>query len=210
MKLSIQAVQPPQLRRVKHDKELGPLWRADPEVFQLWPQTPIPFDEPLQRLAYAMNAPIALNHWRSIFAAATAFNNGTGFDNPSSPRADFISGRDLDQRIPMFDKPRVCGGASLRGFVSGNNLVVDTIRIDLGELPTLEWMQAHPWYAFTALIVSGDDGHVFHFPQGEGKPVRIPLVSMEQVSISLDNLESLPAGSWLTDPFYIPSLETAG
>lgn len=196
MPSTVRFIQQPQLYRVKHDLEMGPLWRTNvPEVYPLNGNS-TPFGEDWQFLTFAMCPGITGNHWRSVYGTATAFMNGTGYGG-SSPRADFVNGLNLSAALPRWDKTRVCGGAVVTGVESGANLIV-SILDGTGPAPTLDWIMARPWYRFHAITVYSD-GHVGEFPQNN--PVYVPLVGSGVATLPLVNLEKLPLGALIPNPY---------
>lgn len=184
----------PLLYRVKHDAELGPLWRQAPEVFLL-NDNRTPFGADWQRLSFALNPGMTSNHWRALYGDDEAFTNGNGFNGPNA-RADFVNNCDLSAPLPAWDKTRVCGGATVTGIVDGMELVVDILD-GTGPAPTLEWLLARPWLYFHALTVYGD-GHVGEFPQNN--PCLVPLVGSGEARIPLAQVQKVPR---IADPYKI-------
>lgn len=169
------------LWRVLHDAELPdslrPVrnWPTDgvPEVY--WGnREQTPFGKSWQLLSYAMNPGMDPLRWRILYEYDTAFCNGTGFNEPGSPRADYVNGRDLAAKDPMWQSLLFCGGATPTGQVDGADLIIDHLD-GFGPAPTLEWIMARPQYFFEALIVY-QDGHLSKFPYNDGRPVLVPLV----------------------------------
>lgn len=61
------------------------------------------------------------NKWRIMHGYNVAMNNGTGFDEPGDPRADFVNGRDLFSSWPEYDKmQRTFCGSFITGRLEGN------------------------------------------------------------------------------------------
>jgi hypothetical protein len=125
LELHFFAVEAPPVRlpyyRVKPDIEMGDLWRVNLlEVFPLVGSQPVEMNAEWQQLTYDYDlyryfAPIvdestARSRWRILYGYRTAFTNGSGFEEPDDPRADYINGRNLDSPLPLWDKSRVCGG----------------------------------------------------------------------------------------------------
>lgn len=187
-----------QLWRVLHDVETSKgTWRAGlPEVFPLngnsWK-----FDNSWQMLAYAMNPGMAGNKFRSLYRYDKAFTNGTGFDNPNDPRADYVNKVDLYSPLPRFDKARVCGGATITGVVDGDDLIVDTLDGN-GNPPELEQLMKNRTLFFHA--VNSTLKGITRFPQNNGNFVLVPLVSNGEARISLSLVEKVPD---IADPYYI-------
>jgi lysozyme len=192
----------PQLWRVKHDVEMGELWRTNlPEVFRLEPLHSIPLNREWQLFTKALNPTMEPKKWRALFAYSRAFtNNGAGYDRPGdSPKADFVNGRDIKSiRMPAFDQPRICGGALVTGRVEGNRLWLSYI--DASKSPP-DIADVRLWQKFCALNVTANG--ISKFPQGGGADVWIPLIARIPVSISLSKLEKLDMSKPLPDPYKI-------
>ena len=116
-----------------------------------------------------------------------AFNNGTGYEEPGNPRVDYINDRDQDAPLPKFDKIRVCSDNIIAGRVDGTDLLVDhfsavpsSYTISILEDPRV----------FRATIIR-TDGSTGEFPQLDGAPVYIPLMSNFDLRIPLEYLEKL-------------------
>lgn len=207
--------------RVKHDCELADLKPnrrkanyAIPEVYVLTPDTRmVPMTEAWQWFTFRLfwsGAPHlaeaqAKQQWRSLYAGNRAFTNRQGFNDESRSgrRADFVNGLDLDAPLPMFDKPRVCGGASVTGKAGASHLVVETLDGTKAP-PSLDYVLARPWLYFEALSIPAfpDLWPLEPFPQGGGV-TRVPLVSAEPVKYPLVMLERLPEGSGPADPYEV-------
>lgn len=205
--------QPPyRLYRVKHDIELGELWRNDlPEVFPLDGSLAVKMTSDWQQLAYDLYRYSASNvdeetakkRWRIIYGYRTAFTNNQGFEKPGDPRADYINNKNLDMPLPKWDKTRVCGGATISGYKDNGKLVVTCLDATK-TAPSLYWLLDRFWLWFTAVNVSSK-GSIYDFPQGDGRPVYTPLVSKgQEVRIDLALLEELPIGARAANPYWIP------
>ncbi len=195
--LNLEFIPQPQLYRVKHDAELGPLWRVAPEVFPLNGNV-TPFTADWQSLTYQMCNGITGPHWRQVYAYNTAFMNNSGFNDAADTRADYVNQMDLSSPLPSWDKCRVCGGAVITGVESGGNLIVSTLD-GRNPAPPLSWILRRPWFYVHAVTVY-DDGHVGEFP--ENMPTLVPLVGWGTATISLNNLVKLPMGSPIPSPYY--------
>jgi hypothetical protein len=191
--------------RVAHDTEYQAQWRSGvPEVFLLEPidlTTPIPKN--WQWFCYALNCPgITPKQHRQLFDWQRAFTNfNAGYDNPGGKlHPDVVNDRDLDSPYPLrFDKPRVCGGAILRGKLTGDILAVETLNgnndpplvwsggdWDAYVLDVAAWAKEHYWLCFRAVTIA-PDGHNYNFPQGNTQPVLIPLVTSAPVTVKINN-----------------------
>lgn len=205
------------LFRVLHDWELWKLglledgkhwdWRAGyPEVFILQATHVVKMDVELQHLMYdlftagtpSMKETTRKGKWRSLYQYDRAFTNGTGFNDDSDPRADYINMQDLEYELPKLDKTRVCGGATVRGEVDGDWVWVETIQAD--SLPTIGYVLGRPWlyfHATTSRDASGEPA-VGRFPQGDGEPCFVPLVSRYPVRYPLAHLQPVDE---IADPY---------
>jgi hypothetical protein len=194
--------------KVMHDRELwnagirdGKLkwdWRVGlPEVQFGTPTISVEMTEAIQRLwfglfrygAPAMAEAMAKKKYRVIYQDDIAFCNKMGYPHgwDGGPRKDYINGLDLNKSLPVLDKPRFCGGALVRGVVSGDDLIVRTI--DAENIPSLEHVIRERLY-FTAVNVGPNFASAF--PQGLGEPVLVPLISAEPIRYPLARLKKLP------------------
>lgn len=171
-------------------------WRVGyPEVWWLYESHKVPFTEAWQRLSFALCDGIEPKKWRIVYDDHRAFMNNTGFWTSGSPyayvpRRDYINGIDLNGEMPAWDKIRVCGGATISGKEVGDYLIVETL--DYSNVPSLEWLRQRPWLYFRAVSVgrtATGQPRVDDFPQGDGRPVWIPLVAMYQVRFPLSCVE---------------------
>lgn len=71
--------------------------KDDPHVF---------IDRQLQYYCRAINYNQPIQYVIANFGYFLAYCNGTGFGNPSDPRANWLTGQRLDQKSPQFDKVR--------------------------------------------------------------------------------------------------------
>ena len=147
-----------------------------PEVFQLLPNHITPLSDPWADFVCELNAPeLPREKAMLIFDDHWAFNNY----------------RDT----PGFDKPRVCGGALLRGQVDGSNLMIESI-LSSGPIPDPEEVKRKPWLWYYGTQVA-PTGKVTYMTLGVGDGVRVrvrvPLITKMPVYIPLRWLHKLPA-----------------
>lgn len=200
----------PQLWRVKHDWELGELWRENvPEVFRMFPLHGIPLNREWQLYSYALNPGMSPQKWRVLYDYRRAFtNHGAGYDYPArqEEKQDWVNRRDLRASdLPRFDQPRVCGGAIVAGVREADVVWIDTLNVN-NPPPTIE--NTKPWHKFCALNVGTKvQGELVtpsfsKFPQNDGRDCWIPLISQRPVYMSLSNLQKW---DWeeLPDPYKI-------
>lgn len=200
----------PPLYRVLHDAELPLNLRPDrdfvtpgvPEV-NTGNREQTPFGRDWQLLTFAMNPGMTGEHWRVLYEYDTAFCNGTGFNKPGSPRADYVNLRDLSARDPLWQNLTFCGGTVFTGTEAPPNLRLDMLD-GFGPAPSLDWMLDHPWYFFDAITVY-KDGHLNRFPQGGGARVYVPLVGSGIATYPLAKLQRLAPGQ-ATDPYQFYTL----
>ena len=193
----------------RHEKRLGL-----PEIYNLEPSHATELTPRIQYLSYALfkhGAPslkeaFAQNRWKSLMHYKRAFTNGQGFGNSDDPRANYISGENLDAELPKFPKTLICGGATVTGTVEGALLKVSTLSPD--NLPTLEELIETPWLYFHAVNSTWD--RITRFPQGTVaeldiyEPVLVPLIASRDVYYPLAWLDKLPLGSGVADPYWLP------
>ena len=193
----------PQFYRVLHDIERGGLWRFSlPEVFLFEPNHATPFTKEWQLFSFSINPFMTGDKWRSLYSYSRAFTNNQGFDKPGDPRADYVNGRDLIFELPKFDKPRICGGASLTGVEDGEYLLVNTLDTR-NPPPSLEYAEKNPWLCYFDAITIDGNGTPRRFPQGDGERVFIPLVTSQPVKYPLQYLQKMQAGNPPADPYKI-------
>lgn len=167
----------------------------------------IPFTEPMQLLAFKMNAFNPLftgGKFRSTYNYWRAFNNGNGFQNPADPRADYVNRLSLDKPLPKMMKAIICGGMFIRGEVVGNELVCrpGVHGIDVSKpMPTIAEVMEKNWYFVATTANQRGDGTwvVNNFPQGGGQNVLIPYFLKEPVKYPLSWFERWDE-SFLPDP----------
>lgn len=152
-------VRPP-LWRIKHDKELGSLWRPGlPEVHPFLPNHFAKFTEPWQRKSRSMNPLISDSKWTVVYGYKLWITNENGFGDDSDPRHNYITRQNADAPDPKVEALS-CGGSVITGYVSGSNLIVKI----------LNWRDAppdrplYPWEYVTAVSVDVY-GNPRRFPQ---------------------------------------------
>lgn len=205
---------PDNLWQVMHDIEIGNgVWRPKlPEVFFFEPVHKVKMTEGLQILMFELfkwgapnlDSSLHIQRWESLYGCHRAFCNYSGFrcrypesrGGPHGPFANFIRREDLNESLPKLDKPRVCGGATIAGRVSGNYLIVETLTRPV----TLEWLIQHPWLFFPATTVKDDKGNIGSFPQADGEPCYVPLIATQEVRYPLKYLRKVDK---IADPYKI-------
>lgn len=196
----------PQLYRVLHDGEMGPLWRFSvPEVFPLTPLHLIPLDREWQLFTKDLNPSMSREKWRILYGWATAFTNHEyGFDYPQAeePLQDWVNMKDIDAPgLPTFDKPRLCGGALVTGREEAGFLWIEYLD---ATQPPPKADDVPIWLKFCATTVrktaSGTQA-VGRFPQGGGADVWVPIISRQPIKYPLNKLEKLAQGAPLPDPY---------
>lgn len=190
----------PPLWRVKHDRELGPLWRPNlPEIHPFFPSHFVPFTAAWQRHSFGMNT-MNKNEWTSVFSDTTAFVNNQGFGKPGDPRANFIKQEDLREDLPKLEA-LICGGAVMTGHVEGANLIVYTLNGK--NSPPRRVLE--PWEMYHAITVDRR-GTPRMFPQGDGQPVLLALVADRDrypvVTFPMYKLERVPDNAPIPSPYF--------
>lgn len=192
----------PQLWKVKHDAEMGDLWRTNvPEVFRLEPLHAIPLNREWQLFIKDLNPTMEPKKWRVLLGYRTAFtNNASGYDRLGDPpKQDWVNRRDTNARhLPSFDQPRICGGAIVTGRVEGDRLWLEYL--DASKSPP-SVASVKLWQKFCATNVTGKG--ISRFPQGGGADVWIPLIARQPISIALSKLERLDMSKPLPNPYGI-------
>jgi len=173
---------------VMHDKDMGAIWRSNvPEVYHFDQIGATKLTPIWQKLIYDMNKSRGMTpkSYTTNLGTRTAWANGSGFLDPNSPRANYITGEDLSYQDPRLDKCRICGGANLHGTLSGDVLTVETLDGSQNP-PSLDWILERPWLYFRAWIVQSD-GSVFDFPYA--KEVWMPLVATGKITVQINHIE---------------------
>lgn len=141
------------------------------------------------RLMSYANASVTRKQWTVVHDYDRCFNNGTGFLNDADPRANFITGEDLDKPLPRYDKAqRVCGGTFITGEAVNDKLVcragVDGID-GYGPMPDTRKIIEKNWFTY-AVSVNNDYTKIAHFPQGNGGPVLVPFIFRDTITFPLE------------------------
>lgn len=190
----------PMLWRIKHDIELGSLWRpGKPEVFPFFPNHYSPFGAAWQWKTRRMNPLITDTQWSSLYSKGTAFTNENGFNDSEDPRRNYITGEDAGYPDPKVECLN-CGGNVITGFVQGLNLVVYVVDYRRQPPATLE-----PWETVWCVTVDAN-GIPRRFPQGRqsdgtvvpiqhvflGDPIQFPVIKIPMSKLQYWDREYLP------------------
>ena len=174
-------------------------WRVNlPEVYNLQPEHSTQMTKEIQELSFALfryGAPsldlnTAKKKWTAFMGTKIAFTNYNGFDDSSDPRANHITGENLNKELPKFDKPRICGGALVTGRVEGSDLVIPTINATK-PIPSLNLIVEAGIY-FTAVSVGRN--FAAEFPYGLSEPSLMLLISdYDEMRYPLEKFIKMPA-----------------
>lgn len=175
---------------VAHDKQKGTIWRKNvPEVFHFDQMAPTVLTRAWQEFIYELNNGgkpgwMTPGSFHGMFRWNKAFSNrSAGFDWPTIPHADYIKKTNLKATPPRLDKCRICGGATIRGKLQGDLLIVETLD-GKKPPPTVAWLRAHPWLMFRCYTVLPNGANA-NFPQCGGNPVYMPLVASGSISVQV-------------------------
>lgn len=195
--------------RVLHKAEGG--YQATPqdmpEVIPPVDQVGLPMTREIQQMSFDLmkhfNSAITPKLWTAVHYGHVAFTNHQGFgDHPKGggPRANYITGDDLDKELPKYDKMgRICGGMFVRGVEIGNMLVCQPGIHGIDSrmpLPSIQTIVENNWYFFAVVF---NPRRLNHFPQGQGGPVAIPFIFDRDVKFPLSLFENWEADT-LPDP----------
>lgn len=173
----------------------------------------LPMTEAIQRMSYALmrhvNPTITPTNWTRVHDYDRCFNNGQGFRDADDPRANFITGENLDKPLPKYDKAmRVCGGTFIRGNVVWDSFgqklecIAGVHGINADQpLPDPETIIRNHWFTY-AVSVNSDYTKIAHFPQGNGGPVLVPFIFRGKITFPLAWFEKW-VGNELPDPLRI-------
>lgn len=137
--------------RVKHDIELGSLWRPGmPEMHPLFlaPKTTSgthfsPFYEWAQRLSYKANPLMTPSIWTSMYNDDYWITNGQGYGRVGDPRRNYILEKDLDKEFPKVES-LTCGGSLIEGTKYGDWVKVKGLNYSTPI--TIDFLMANPQY----------------------------------------------------------------
>jgi len=186
-----------------------------PEVVPPEDQIGLPMTKEIQEMSYKLmthfNSAINAKQWTHVHHGLIAFTNYQGFGTePKSggPRANFITGEDLDKELPKYDKMgRICGGMFVRGMEKGDKLVCQpgVHGIDAkSPLPSIQTIVENNWFFYAVCF---HPKRVEHFPQGKGGPVAIPFIFDREIAFPISLFEKWEADA-LPDPLkmYRPTI----
>jgi len=122
----------------------------------------------------------------SLYASDRAFTNGTGFACAKFPtkRRNYIEGTNLEAELPRFDKIRVCSGDTLSGRWKSDAFYIDYFK-SVPENYDITFL-LNP-RVFIATIIQ-KDGRLTNFPQLDGEPVPVPLMSRYPLTIPFTHI----------------------
>lgn len=174
--------------------------QAMPEVYRLNPLHSIPLTATLQKLWYGINPDLTVNSWWTLMKHDAAFTNNKSGWKDGDPRANYVAGTNLDKEPPAYDQPRVTGGHIFRGRRDGDRAILETIRVDKGNLPTPEQLLNMPWLWFWATSIS-PSGRIQYFNRmgkdGTYKRVRVPLFTRQEVWLPIKELHSIGPNDYI-------------
>lgn len=181
-----------------------------PEVIPPVDQVGLPMTREIQQMSFELmkhfNPAITPKLWTAVHYGHVAFTNYNGFgDHPKGggPRANYITGDDLDKELPKYDKMgRICGGMFVRGVEQGDRLVCQPgiHGMDARKaLPSIQTIVENNWYFFAVVYFPK---RLEHFPQGQGSPVAIPFIFDRDVQFKLSLFEKWESDT-LPDPLTI-------
>ena len=168
-----------------------------PEVYRFYPFHSVPLTKPLQLLWKGINPEFSGEKWRRFLGSSLAFtNNSTGFGGGTC-HADYVNNRDLTCTPPLFDQSRFCGGAEFRAKQRGDLAIIESIRVDLGKLPTAEELLASPhlWFYGASIAPSGNIYYMRKMAlDGTLTKIRIPLFTTREIYLPMDEVHVLGEG----------------
>lgn len=173
---------------------------ALPEVYRFDPDHSTLLTSPLQHLWYGINPELSVNKWWTLVDRKLAFTNMGAGNSPNDPKANYVAGTNLSRKPPAFDQARVTGGHTARAKKVGNRVYIETIIVKKPypkPLPTPEELLADErlWYWATSISPTGRIQY-FHRMGKDGKlkRVRIPLFTVEEVSLPASEVHVLTDG----------------
>jgi hypothetical protein len=223
VRITISKKTPPQLWMVKHSA-----FRGDkpnyPAIVNLLAQ-PVKLTREWQFFIRGCNYAMLVQKVSALLNSWKAFTNGTGFDDPTDPRRNYLLRDALNaDELPKFDKVRTCIRATHTGEVQGDYLWLETF--DGNAPPPLKPGKRHParvedvniddylynpqdhrWMFFAANNID-DQGKVFPFDNGgfydwfedgDRQVTWLPLVSCFPVRLPMIYLEPVTS---IPSPYY--------
>ncbi len=201
----------PELWRVKHDIEMGPLWRIqDPQVHPMLPNQFSQFKKEWQLLSKELNPLLDKSRWTQCYGDATWIANRHGFGNPEDPRANYVTGENIGDGFAL---PKVelltCGGNILTGHIEGSDLVADILDYRMAP-PDIEWFKSHPWFGTwaTRCGLKGDPVYLLQAKDANGNltaflhPLIGDKIQYPRITIPLYKLQKWTE-PYLPDPMRI-------
>jgi hypothetical protein len=154
---SIQLLNPPVDRptfwRVKHDIEMGSVWRRGlPEVHPLFANHHSEFQAWAQKVSFGLNPWFTPELWTKAYDYEYWMTNHQGFGDGTDPRANFITGENLTKELPRVEA-LVCGGSMIEGVRVGDWVKVKGLHFNTPV--TLEYLKLHPQYWVRAVYAGG-------------------------------------------------------
>lgn len=141
------------LWRVKHDKEIGKIWRAGmPEVHPLFDNHHSKFQKWAQLLSFRMNPWFTPELWTKEYWWTYWIANNNGFGIPDDPRANFVTGQNLTEEPPRVEA-LVCGGSLIEGERDGDWVKVKGLHYNTPV--SYEFLKANPQYWIRGVYASG-------------------------------------------------------
>ncbi len=168
-----------------------------PEVYRLQPDQVTPIDCAWQKLWRDLNPLLDIDKWATLLGNNLAWTNRTGFPG----RRNCLTGADADKQFPVFDAPRICGGAILKGQEDNGWLLIESMLIS-DPVPDAAEILAKPWLWYWGTGVRPDGGINLIMRKGmDGTmyPVRVPLLTKYRVKLPLLYLHKMPLGAQIPD-----------
>jgi len=161
--------------RVKHDIEIGKLWRNGlPEVHPLFANHHSPFQRWSQEASFGLNPWFTPDRWKDIYHYRYWIANNQGFGIPDDPRANFILHKDENAKLPRVEA-LVCGGSMISGKRNGDWVKVNGMHFN--SPVSLGYLKLHPEF-WVRGIFAGGTGQVFRMlgDKYEGPALIHPLI----------------------------------
>lgn len=140
--------------RVKHDKEIGKLWRGgDPEIHPLFDNHHSPFKKWAQQVSYEINkAYLSVRRWTDFYHFGHVFTNNQGFGMDNDPRANFVAGTNLTKELPRVEA-LISGGSLVIGERKGDWTTIKGLHFDTPV--SVEYLRQHPEFWVRGVWVGG-------------------------------------------------------
>jgi hypothetical protein len=177
-----------------------------PEPYRLYPEHQVPLDCGWQKLIRDCNPEHKDDVVDNILDQAWILANNTGLGTPG--RKNCRTGAYMNDPLakwPALHTPLICGGTLLAGTVQNNLLQIKSLRIS-DPVPSAQYVLEHIelWFYLVELNSKGVVTFMtLSAKDGTRKPVRMPLISNQQLYAPVAWFHRIAAGSDIPSPLWM-------